>query len=234
MVAGWSVAARLQPLPVNQVAEPVSALAAVGAADRWVMSLTFVVVGGCAFVTGLALRPARVPGRLILMTGAVAGMLVAANPEYPGTRFPVAHMICAAAGCGGVAARAFGAVGAAAGGVGWRRRAITGSGGLVRHGADHRRRAGWPGGTYLRVGASAVAARGGRILPSQPVLAPENEIEHERGDDDRDDRYGESDRFAETGIGHVHSVVSGNERRDRDYCGPACDLLRDDIQPVAL
>jgi hypothetical membrane protein len=104
MVAGWSIAARLQPSPVNPVAEPVSALAAVGAADRWVMSLTFVVVGACVLITGLALRPARAPGRLMLMAGAVAGMLVAANPEHPGTSFPIAHMICAAAGCAGVVA----------------------------------------------------------------------------------------------------------------------------------
>src|SRR5499427_298925 len=104
MVAGWTVAAGLQPRPVNAIAEPVSVLAAVGAVDRWVMSLTFVLVGACVFVTGLALRPASAPGRLALMAGAVAGMLVAANPEYPGTRFPVAHMICAAAGCAGVVA----------------------------------------------------------------------------------------------------------------------------------
>ena len=104
MVAGWTVAAGLQPRPVNAVAEPVSALAAVGAVDRWVMSLTFVLVGACVFVTGLALRPAGVPGRLMLMAGAVAGMLVAANPEHPGTSFPVPHMICAAAGCAGVVA----------------------------------------------------------------------------------------------------------------------------------
>jgi hypothetical protein len=104
MVAGWSVAAGLQPRPVNPVAEPVSALAALGAADRWVMTLTFVVVGACVFVTGLALRPAGAPGRLLLMAGAVAGMLVAANPEHPGTSFPVPHMICAAAGCAGVVA----------------------------------------------------------------------------------------------------------------------------------
>ena len=58
MVTGWSVAAGLQPHPVDLVAEPVSTLAAVGAADRWVMSLTFVMVGACVFVTGLALRPA--------------------------------------------------------------------------------------------------------------------------------------------------------------------------------
>jgi hypothetical protein len=104
MVAGWSVAAGLQPRPFDPVAQTVSMLAAPGAADRWVMTLTFVVVGACDFVTGLALRPARVPGRLILMAGAVAGMLVAANPEQPGTRFPVPHMICAAVGAIGVVA----------------------------------------------------------------------------------------------------------------------------------
>jgi hypothetical protein len=104
MVIGWSVAAGLQPRPVNPVAEPVSALAAVSAADRRVMSLTFVVVGACVLVTGLALRAAGAPGRLMLMAGAVAGMLVAANPEHPGTSLPVPHMICAAAGCDGVVA----------------------------------------------------------------------------------------------------------------------------------
>jgi len=102
MVAGWSVAAGLQPHSFDAVAEPVSALAAVGAADRWVMSLTFVVVGACVFVTGLALRPARVAGRLALMAGAVGGMLVAAFPERPGVMFPVPHMVCAAIGCLGV------------------------------------------------------------------------------------------------------------------------------------
>jgi hypothetical protein len=102
MVAGWSVAAGLQPGPYDPVSQTVSMLAAPGAADRWVMTLTFVLVGVCQFVTGLALRPARMPGRLILMAGAVAGMLVAANPEQPGTRFPIPHMICAAIGCAGV------------------------------------------------------------------------------------------------------------------------------------
>jgi hypothetical protein len=102
MVTGWTVAARLQPYPVDPISETVSALAAVGAAHRWVMTLTFVVVGGCDVLTGLALRPARAPGRLILMAGAVAGALVAANPEHPGTSFPVPHMICAGIGIAGV------------------------------------------------------------------------------------------------------------------------------------
>jgi hypothetical membrane protein len=104
MVAGWSVAGGLQPRSFDPVAEPVSSLAAVGATDRWVMSLTFVVVGACMFVTGLALRPARAPGRLILMAGAVAGMLVAVFPEHPGAIYPIPHMVCAGIGCAGVVA----------------------------------------------------------------------------------------------------------------------------------
>jgi Protein of unknown function (DUF998) len=98
MVAGWSVAAGLQR-SFDPVADTVSALAAQGAADRWVMTLTFVVVGACYFITGLGLRPARLPGRLMLMAAAVAGVLVAANPEHPGTNLPVPHMIWGAAGC---------------------------------------------------------------------------------------------------------------------------------------
>lgn len=104
MVAGWTAAAGLQPHPVNPVAETVSALAAVGAADRWVMTLTFVLVGACDVITGLALRAAGTPGRLILIAGAAAGMLIAANPEHPGTSFPVPHMVCAAAGAAGLVA----------------------------------------------------------------------------------------------------------------------------------
>ncbi|HTV99873.1 MAG TPA: DUF998 domain-containing protein [Streptosporangiaceae bacterium] len=97
MVAGWTIAARLQG-SYDPVADTVSALAAPGAVDRWVMTATFVVVGACYFVTGLALRSARMPGRLVLMAAAVAGVLVAANPEHPGIRFPLPHMICGGAG----------------------------------------------------------------------------------------------------------------------------------------
>ena len=81
MVGGWTEAARLQPRPVDPVADTVSALAAVGAADRWVMTLTFTLVGICYIVTGIALRPAGPAGRLILAAGAAAGMLVTMNPQ---------------------------------------------------------------------------------------------------------------------------------------------------------
>ncbi len=81
LAGGWTIAAGLQPHSVNAVASTISALAADGAADRWVMTLVLVAVGVCDVVTGFALRPAAAPGRLILIAGGVAGILVAANPE---------------------------------------------------------------------------------------------------------------------------------------------------------
>jgi hypothetical protein len=84
LTGGWTIAAMLQPRSFNQVADTVSALAAVGATDRWVMTLVFLAVGACDVVTGAALRPAALAGRLILIAGAVSGMMVAANPEHVG------------------------------------------------------------------------------------------------------------------------------------------------------
>jgi hypothetical membrane protein len=103
LIAGGTIAAMLQPASFNPVAETVSALAALGATDRWVMTLVFVAVGVCDAITGAALRPAAPAGRLILIGGAVAGMLVAANPEHAGSG-SVSHAVWASAGVAGLAA----------------------------------------------------------------------------------------------------------------------------------
>jgi hypothetical membrane protein len=101
LIGGWTVAARLQPR-FDPVAGTVSALAAIGATDRWVMTLVFLLVGACYIITALALRPARVPGRLILIAGAAAGMLVAASPEHPGGFGSVPHFVWASIGFAGL------------------------------------------------------------------------------------------------------------------------------------
>src|SRR4029077_3550504 len=90
-------AARLQPRSFNAVTSTISALAADGAADRWVMTLVLLAVGVCDVVTGLALRPAATPGRLILIAGGMAGVLVAANPE-PARGGSLAHAFWATIG----------------------------------------------------------------------------------------------------------------------------------------
>jgi hypothetical membrane protein len=101
LVGGFTVAASLQP-SFNPVADTVSALAAQGATYRWVMTLTFLMVGVCYLVTALALRPAGRAGRLILFTGAAAGMLVAANPETAGNAYPVQHILWSSIGLAGL------------------------------------------------------------------------------------------------------------------------------------
>src|SRR5579863_7010258 len=101
LIGGFTAAASLQP-GYDPVSETVSALAARGATDRWVMTLTFLVVGVCYLVTALALRPAGRAGRLILFGGAAAGMLVAANPETATNAYPVQHILWSSIGLAGL------------------------------------------------------------------------------------------------------------------------------------
>jgi hypothetical membrane protein len=96
LVGGWTIATRLQPPSFDPVADTVSALAAVGAADRWVMTLTFLLVAVCDLTTAAALRSAGALGRLILVAAGVAGILVALNPEHFGGS--VSHAIWASVG----------------------------------------------------------------------------------------------------------------------------------------
>jgi hypothetical protein len=98
LAAGWTVAAFLQSRPYDPVADTVSALAGTGATDRWVMTLAFAIAGACEVVTGLALRPARTAGRLILMAGGTAGILVAASPVHTGDGATGPHILWSAVG----------------------------------------------------------------------------------------------------------------------------------------
>jgi hypothetical membrane protein len=101
LIGGWTVAAGLQPR-FDPVADTVSALAAIGATDRWVMNLVFVLVGACYILTALALRSAKTVGRMVLIVGAIAGMLVAANPEHAGGFGSVPHFVFASLGFAGL------------------------------------------------------------------------------------------------------------------------------------
>jgi hypothetical membrane protein len=103
MVGGWTVAARLQQQPFDPVSEMISALMAVGATDRWVMTGALLAVGACYIVTGAALRPAAAAGRAVLIASAAAGMLVAVSPE-PAVGASVSHTVWAVLGFAGLAA----------------------------------------------------------------------------------------------------------------------------------
>jgi Protein of unknown function (DUF998) len=98
LVSGWTIAAELQPQPFNPIRQSVSSLAGSGAADRWVMTLAFAVVAGCYITTALALRPAALAGRLVLIAAGLAGMLVAASPEAAPGSFSLTHAFWSALG----------------------------------------------------------------------------------------------------------------------------------------
>jgi hypothetical protein len=74
LVGGCTVATALQPSSFNWLASTVSALTVRGVADPWVMTAAFAVTGACEMATALALRPAAMPGRLILAAGTFGAM----------------------------------------------------------------------------------------------------------------------------------------------------------------
>jgi hypothetical membrane protein len=94
LIGGWTLAASRQPPGYDPAVGTISALAARGAADRWVMTSALAALGVCHAVTGLGLRPAAPSGRLMLAGGGVATVLVAAFP-LPGGGTSVRHAVAA-------------------------------------------------------------------------------------------------------------------------------------------
>ena len=84
LIGGWTVAAALQRAGFDLVTGTVSALAALDADDRWVMTAALAGLGCCHVTTAAALRPAALPGRLLLAAGGVGTVLVAAFPQPAG------------------------------------------------------------------------------------------------------------------------------------------------------
>lgn len=94
LVGGFTLAAHLQPAGYDATRDTISALAGHAATDRWVMTVALLGVGVCHVVTALGLRPAATPGRVLLATGGVATVLVAAFP-LPRTGSSLPHAVAA-------------------------------------------------------------------------------------------------------------------------------------------
>lgn len=80
LIGGWTLAAARQEGGFDSVTQTISALAALDATDRWVMTSALVGVGLAHVTTAAAVRDAALPGRLVLAGGGVATVLVAAFP----------------------------------------------------------------------------------------------------------------------------------------------------------
>lgn len=81
LIAGWVLAAQVQPHGYNPVRQTISVLAAHGAVDRWLMTGAIAATGLCHVFTAFGLAAAARVGRILLACGGVATILVAAFPE---------------------------------------------------------------------------------------------------------------------------------------------------------
>ena len=96
LIGGWTVAAGRQRGGFDPVVETISALAAHGADDRWLMTAALAGLGTCHLTTALALRAAASPGRVLLAVGGVGTLLVALFPLPAGGDGSAAHTAAAA------------------------------------------------------------------------------------------------------------------------------------------
>lgn len=80
LIGGWTVAAALQEKGFDQMSGTISALAALDADQRWVMTAGIAGTGLAHVVTALALRPASRPGRWWYAFGGLATVAVAVFP----------------------------------------------------------------------------------------------------------------------------------------------------------
>jgi hypothetical protein len=97
LIGGWQLAAARQRGGFDPVRQTISELAARGATDPWIMTSALAGIGVCHAITAAGLRPAAAPGRLLLATGGVATVLVAALP-LPLTGDSAAHFAAASVG----------------------------------------------------------------------------------------------------------------------------------------
>lgn len=90
LIGGWMLAASRQPPGYDATRDTISALAAQGATDRWIMTTGFVVLGACHLVTALGFREAEPAGRLTLALGGLLALGVAIFAEPAAAHVPVA------------------------------------------------------------------------------------------------------------------------------------------------
>jgi hypothetical membrane protein len=94
LVGGWTLAESRQPPNYDPVRDTISALAAHGATDRWIMTSALAGLGASYLITAAGLSPAKPAGRGVLAVGGVGTVLVAAFPQ-PAEGNSVAHTVAA-------------------------------------------------------------------------------------------------------------------------------------------
>jgi hypothetical membrane protein len=101
LIGGFTLGAARQPASYDSARDTISALAARGATDRWIMSLAFVLLGCCHLVTAAGLdRAAAARGTLAIGGLATAALALAPQPARGSSD---AHVLLAAIALVGLA-----------------------------------------------------------------------------------------------------------------------------------
>ncbi|MEO6885022.1 MAG: DUF998 domain-containing protein [Jatrophihabitantaceae bacterium] len=97
LIGGWTFGAQRQVHGYDAVRDTISALAAVGAQDRWIMTVALALLGVCHLVTAIGLHAARTTGRILLGLGGLATVAVSLAPQ-PAHGSSSVHVSAAAVG----------------------------------------------------------------------------------------------------------------------------------------
>ena len=95
LIGGWTVAAGRQPAGFDSVRDTISALAAHGATDRWLMTSALAVTGVCHLVTAAGTSAAAPVGRTVLAVAGIASIGVAAFAQGVGGTNTPGHAVAA-------------------------------------------------------------------------------------------------------------------------------------------
>jgi hypothetical membrane protein len=93
LIGGWIVADMFQPSSYRWMRDTISALARIGAPDRWFMTAAFAGLGVCYLIIAVGLRAAARPGRALMFAGGVATIMVSALPLPPVGTSPAHGMV---------------------------------------------------------------------------------------------------------------------------------------------
>ena len=90
LIGGWTLAQTRQSGGFDPVSDTISALAAHGADDPWIMTVGLFVLGVCHVVTAAGLTESTPAGRILLVLGGAATIVVAASPQPASAHVPAA------------------------------------------------------------------------------------------------------------------------------------------------
>ncbi len=90
LIGGWTLAQTRQPRSYDAVRDTISALAAHGAADAWIMTIGLGGLGACHLVTAAGFRSCAPAARAMLAVGGAATVVVAVSRQPAAAHVPAA------------------------------------------------------------------------------------------------------------------------------------------------